>query len=81
MVEIASHCAEFIISHVGNFLDLSKLETSKIDLSPSPTEIIELIRKIVCMHRFKAENKQLYLKLNATDNVPELALIDNARFT
>ena len=81
MVEIASHCAEFIISQVGNFLDISKLETSKIELCPSPTEIIELIRKIVCMHRFKAENKQIYLKLNATDNVPDLALIDNARFT
>lgn len=57
MLEIASHCAEFIISHVGNFLDISKLENSKIELCPSPTEIIELIRKIVCMHRFKAENK------------------------
>ena len=81
MLDIASHCAEFIISHVGNFLDISKLETSKIELCASPTEIIELIRKILGMHRFKAENKQLYLKLNATDNIPELALIDNARFT
>jgi signal transduction histidine kinase len=33
------------------------------------------------MHRFKAETKHLYLKLNATDNIPELALVDNARFT
>lgn len=81
MLDIASHCAEFIISHVGNFLDISKLENSKILLCPSPVEIIDLIKKIVCMHRFKAENKQLYLKLNATDNLPELAILDNARFT
>ncbi len=33
------------------------------------------------MHRFKAETKGLSLRLNATDNIPELALIDNARFT
>jgi signal transduction histidine kinase len=57
MLEIASHCAEFIISHVGNFLDISKLEHSKIELTPSPTELIDLIKKIVCMHKFKAENK------------------------
>jgi signal transduction histidine kinase len=81
MLEIASHCAEFIISQVGNFLDISKFENSKLEMCVTPTEIIELIRKIVCMHRFKAENKSLYLKLNATDNMPELALIDNARFT
>ena len=81
MLEIASHCAEFIISHVGNFLDISKLQTSKIELCSSPTEIIELVRKIVCMHRFKAENKQICLKLFAMDNVPELAVIDSSRFT
>ena len=81
MLDIASHCAEFIMSHVGNFLDISKLENSKIELCPSPTEIVELIRKIVCMHRFKAENKGVGLRLNATDNVPEMAMIDNARFT
>ena len=81
MIEIASHCGEFIISHVGNFLDISKLQSSKIELCPSPTEIIELIRKIVCMHRFKAENKQISLKLNVTENLPELAMIDNSRFT
>lgn len=47
MLEISTYCAEFIISHVGNFLDLSKFETSKIELSPTPTELIELIKKIV----------------------------------
>ena len=81
MLEIATHCAEFIISQVGNFLDISKLEHSKIILCPVPTEIMKLIRNIVCMHRFKAETKGLYLKLNATDNIPEFAMIDNARFT
>jgi len=81
MLEIASHCAEFIISHVGNFLDVSKLQTSKIELCSSPTEIVELVRKIVCMHRFKAENKQILLKLNAMDNIPQLMMLDNSRFT
>lgn len=81
MLEIATHCAEFIISHVGNFLDISKIETSKLEISVAPTEIIDLIRKIVCMHRFRAETKSLCLKLNATDNLPELALVDTPRFT
>jgi len=81
MIEIASHCAEFIISHVGNFLDISKLEGSKLEICTTPTEVVDLIRKIVCMHRFKAETKSLYLKLNATDNLPELAMIDTARVT
>ena len=33
------------------------------------------------MHRFKAETKSVNLKLNATDNIPELSLLDNSRFT
>lgn len=81
MLEIASDCAEFIMSHVGNFMDISKIETNKLELQVSDTDIIELVRKIVCMHKFKAENKNLFLKLNATNNIPELAKIDIGRFT
>jgi len=33
------------------------------------------------MHMFKAENKDLYLRLNATDNMPRLIEIDSNRFT
>ncbi len=47
MLEVAMNCAEFIISHVGNFLDVSKFETSNIELNPGPAEIIELFKKIV----------------------------------
>jgi signal transduction histidine kinase len=81
MLEIALYCAEFIISQVGNFLDISKLEHSELILCPTPTEIVNIVRKIICMHRFKAETKSIYMKLNAADNIPELSLIDNARFT
>ena len=81
MLEIASHCAEFIISHVNTFLDLSKLEHSTLELCKAPSDIVLLGRKIVSMHRFKAENKQLYLKLFAADNIPDLLLIDSGRFT
>ncbi len=37
MLEIANHCAEFIISHVGNFLDISKMENSKLEICVGPT--------------------------------------------
>jgi signal transduction histidine kinase len=33
------------------------------------------------MHRFKAENNQLSLQLNATSNVPDLVNLDGSRFT
>lgn len=80
-LDISAYCAEFILSHVGNFLDLSKTETSKIELSPTPTELLELIKKIVQMHSLKAESANLYLKLKATENMPELVMLDKNRFT
>jgi hypothetical protein len=33
------------------------------------------------MHKFKAENKDLYLRMNASQNMPELAIMDSNRFT
>jgi signal transduction histidine kinase len=76
MLEIATNCSEFIISHVGNFLDIAKMEHSKIELNNIPTELVELLKKIVEMHKFKAEGKNLYLRMNASSNMPELALLD-----
>lgn len=81
MIKIALNCAEFITSHVGNFLDISKLKTSKIELNPMANNILELVMKIVEMHKFKAESKGLDLKLNASENLPELILLDSSRFT
>jgi signal transduction histidine kinase len=47
MIDVCGYCSEFILSQVNNFLDLSKTEIAKIDLNPTPTELIELIKKIV----------------------------------
>ena len=33
------------------------------------------------MHKFKAENKNLYLHLNASDKMPEVIQIDSSRFS
>jgi signal transduction histidine kinase len=43
--------------------------------------LVELLKKIVQMHKYKAESDNLYLRLNATENMPELVMLDNNRFT
>jgi signal transduction histidine kinase len=81
MIGIAVNCADFITSHVGNFLDIAKLKTSSITLTKKPVEVVDLIKKIVDMHKFKAESKNMYLKMNASQNMPDLAMMDSNRFT
>lgn len=81
MLKIAGNCADFILTHVGNFLDMSKIETSNIDLNIGPTDFIDLMVKIVEMHKLKAENKNVYLRLNAMHNMPDIVMIDQSRFT
>jgi signal transduction histidine kinase len=39
------------------------------------------VKKIVEMHKFKAENKDIYLRMNVSENIPDLVLMDACRFT
>lgn len=81
MINIAINCADFINSHIGNFLDIAKLKTADIQLCKKPVEVLDLIKKTVDMHKFKADGKKLDLRMNVSENMPELAMMDGNRFT
>ncbi len=79
MIEIASYCGEFIVAHISNFLDMSKASHQKIDLTLTPTNVETLVTKLVEMHKFKAESKGVALRFFASDNLPDVAFLDNGR--
>ncbi len=64
---------ERLIKLVNDILNLSKLETGKIEFEPKPTSLKELITEVVEELRINAEKKGLFLKFEQSEEqLPEL---------
>jgi len=53
----------FMFDLINNLLDVSKIESGKLELHKQPSNIIELIEKDLPIHRMLAERKQILIKL------------------
>lgn len=55
---------------INDILDLSKIESEEISLSPQPTNLSQLIAELQQVFRQAADKKNLYLRTALPDNVP-----------
>lgn len=68
-----------LLSIINDLLDLTRMESGRITLAPSPTDARKLLQEIAEIFRFGAEEKGLYLEFTATERLPRTILIDSAR--
>jgi signal transduction histidine kinase len=55
-------CSEMLSQLINDVLDFSKMEAGKLELSPSPTEPVEVTAGVISLLRAQAEEKGLYLR-------------------
>jgi signal transduction histidine kinase len=55
-------CSEMLSQLINDVLDFSKMEAGKLELSPSPTEPVEVTQGVISLLRSLAEDKGLYLR-------------------
>jgi signal transduction histidine kinase len=55
-------CSEMLSQLINDVLDFSKMEAGKLELSPSPTEPVEVTQGVLSLLRAQAEDKGLYLR-------------------
>jgi signal transduction histidine kinase len=55
-------CSEMLSQLINDVLDFSKMEAGKLELSPSPTEPVEVTQGVISLLRAQAEDKGLYLR-------------------
>lgn len=58
--------AHFLLSLVNDILDMSKLESSKMKLSPAPVLISQLVDQMESMFRLQAEKRGLQFSISCT---------------
>jgi anti-sigma regulatory factor (Ser/Thr protein kinase) len=70
----------YLLLHlINDILDLSKIESGKMELVLSKYETANLISDTVQMHALKLENTEIEFKLQITENIPATLIGDDLR--
>ncbi|HGE7210692.1 response regulator [Pseudomonas aeruginosa] len=79
-LSIAQEAAHGLLMLLGNVLDLSRIESGKIDSSPESVSLKELIEGVVPLVTGLATQKKLTLTLNLNGAIDQRVLIDPLHF-
>ena len=78
-IEAICFSAENLLVIVNDILDLSKIEAGKLSIEETHFNLKELVRKHVNFMRINASEKNLQLKLEVDDTIPDYLLGDPVR--
>ena len=65
---------------INDVLDLSKIEAGKIDLQQSPVNLFNIIDEIKQVFSLDIMEKNLYLSIDYSTEIPDLLYLDQVRF-
>ncbi|HEY4196381.1 MAG TPA: ATP-binding protein, partial [Mucilaginibacter sp.] len=71
--------AENLMTLINNVLDFTKIETGNIELEKTSINLHELVQSIAHSMRFTANEKDIYLKYNIDDAIPDTVIGDSTR--
>ena len=70
-----------LIKVINDVLDLSKIESDKLELLPSETSLSEFANRMMILFSERANSKNLHLKLVLDDDLPSYVLVDEHRLS
>ncbi|HEA3131721.1 TPA: transporter substrate-binding domain-containing protein [Aeromonas hydrophila] len=77
-INVAYNSSRDLLSLIGDILDISKIESGKLDLVPAPHNVGELSRSVINV--FSAIARQEGLRLDLTCNDEVILMIDAVRY-
>lgn len=79
LVDIVSGAADQLSRLIADILDLARIESGELKLSPSPTDLGTLVEGVVELCRLKADEKAIALRLELDPAARRTVLVDAAR--
>lgn len=78
-IEALNYSGKILLNLLNNVLDFSKMESTKIELDPIPTNILAAVKQIKKIHESSCLRKGITLELEIDDDLPTVWL-DIVRF-
>lgn len=80
-VDFIANASKTLSVLINDILDISKLESGKLDLEHEPFEIEKVVRQVVQMHASKAKSKGVKLMLSYDTEIPSVLIGDETRLS
>ncbi|OSM05051.1 ATP-binding protein [Magnetofaba australis] len=78
-LEVVQSASEALLTIINDILDLSRIEAGEISLSIEPIRTSLVVRDVVRIFAHQADQKELALNYDISENVPEWAYSDRTR--
>lgn len=78
-MDIIEKSGNHLLNLINDILDLAKIESGKIELTPQSFSLFELVDEVYEMLHTRAEEKGLQLVLNFNDRLPSVVFADRQR--
>ena len=75
-LETINHSGEHLLHLINNIIDLSRIESGRIELEPSDIKIDTLLADVLAMVRWKTNSKGLKLTLERAPDLPAMLRLD-----
>lgn len=75
----AMSSAHGLLGIINDILDISKIEAGKIELHPQFTPLILLVEDCLSLLKWKANEKQIYIKMENESDLPKYVKVDSVR--
>ena len=73
------NASKHLLGVINDILDMSKIEANKLELSPTEFDFEEMLRKVVNVISFKADEKTQRLYINIGRDIPKALIGDDQR--
>jgi signal transduction histidine kinase/DNA-binding NarL/FixJ family response regulator len=78
-LESIHSCGQHLLTLINDVLDLSKIESGRLDLDPAPCDLPQLLRSVHDIVRPRAEGRQLAFRLEIEPDVPQGIVTDKTK--
>jgi signal transduction histidine kinase len=75
-LNIIMSSSEFMLQLVNDLLDISQIESGKLELNKKPTDITKFIAKNISLNKYWAERKHINLEFIQAEKIPEVIMDD-----
>jgi PAS domain S-box-containing protein len=80
MLDLLEVSSQSLLGVINDVLDLSKIEAGKFSIVRTPNDIRKLVKSVFDLMKFKADEQNIELLLEADENLPQYIMIDSLRF-
>lgn len=78
-LEIVLYCCDNMLAIINNILDYAKLETGKFTIEEKEFDFYKMMDRVVATHSVEINKKELRLRVNVDDKIPQLLIGDELR--